>query len=105
MQWRTGHHCHRHQNAELREPVDGERTSDSVGLLQRVSGTGISLRQPKLRNDMSPARVAQTNWTFVETLLKVRPKCETGLAVAMFTLLQMATLGSSHLSLKYVAIP
>ncbi|PNF35070.1 DENN domain-containing protein 5B, partial [Cryptotermes secundus] len=70
MQWRTGHHCHHHQNIEQHEPVDGERTADTVGLLQRVSSTGISLRQPKLRNDMSPARVAQTNWTFVETLLK-----------------------------------
>lgn len=48
-----------------------------MSLPQRVGGTGISLRQPKLRNDMSPARVAQTNWTFVETLLKVRPRCET----------------------------
>lgn len=76
MQWRTGHHCHHHQSIEQREPIDGERTADTVGLLQRVSGTGISLRQPKLRNDMSPARVAQTNWTFVETLLKVRPSCE-----------------------------
>jgi hypothetical protein len=87
MQWRAGHHCHRHQSAEQHEPVDSERTTDTVGLLQRVSGTGNSLRQPKLRNDMSPARVAQTNWTFVETLLKVRCNCEIS-ATALVWMLQ-----------------
>jgi hypothetical protein len=87
MQWRTGHHRHHQQNVEQREPIDGERTTDTVGLLQRVGGTGISLRQPKLRSDMSPARVAQTNWTFVETLLKVRPNCET-VATALVWVLQ-----------------
>jgi hypothetical protein len=79
MQWRTAHNCHHHQSAEQREARDGERTTDAVALPQRVGGTGISLRQPKLRNDMSPARVAQTNWTFVETLLKVRPVATTAL--------------------------
>jgi hypothetical protein len=66
--------------------MEGERTTDPVELLQRVSGTGISLRQPKLRNDMSPARVAQTNWRFVETLLKVRPNCETVATVVVWVL-------------------
>jgi hypothetical protein len=76
MQWRTGHHCHHHQNIEPQEAIDGDRTTNTVSLSQRIGGTGNSLRQPKLRNDMSPARVAQTNWTFVETLLKVRHNCE-----------------------------
>lgn len=33
--------------------------------------------QTKFSADMSPALIAQTNWTFVETLLKVKPETTT----------------------------
>jgi len=55
--------------------MDSDKTADTIAVLQRVGNTGtsngVSLRQPKLSSDMSPALVAQTNWTFVEKLLKV----------------------------------
>lgn len=37
--------------------------------MQEARGLAKSLRQPKL-SDLSPAVIAQTNWKFVEGLLK-----------------------------------
>jgi hypothetical protein len=75
MQWRTPHHYPHHRSSERREAGDAESSSDTAVMPQRVGSTGtsngVSLRQPKLSSDMSPALVAQTNWSFVEKLLKV----------------------------------
>jgi hypothetical protein len=72
MQWRNTHHCNRLQTSEQHEATDSERTVDTVAVSSRVGTSGISLQQPKFSSDISPALVAQTNWTFVEKLLKVR---------------------------------
>jgi len=71
MQWRNTHHCNRLQTPEQHEALGGERTLDTAAVSPRVGSSGISLRQPKFSSDVSPALVAQTNWTFVEKLLKV----------------------------------
>lgn len=74
-QWRNPHHYPHHRSSERHEAVSAESKGDSASVPQRVGGTGtsigVSLRQPKLSSDMSPALVAQTNWSFVEKLLKV----------------------------------
>jgi hypothetical protein len=71
-QWRNTHHCNQHQTSEQHEAMDGEGTMDTASVSPRVGSSGISLQQPKFSSDMSPALVAQTNWSFVEKLLKVR---------------------------------
>ncbi|XP_051756105.1 DENN domain-containing protein 5A isoform X2 [Ctenopharyngodon idella] len=45
------------------------RSSDSEKYIQEARNLGTTLRQPKLSN-LSPSVIAQTNWKFVEGLLK-----------------------------------
>ncbi|XP_069674606.1 DENN domain-containing protein 5B isoform X2 [Periplaneta americana] len=61
VQWRSSHR-HHHRSSERRETIESESTTEAH--------SGVNLRQPKMSSDMSPALMAQTNWTFVEKLLK-----------------------------------
>ncbi|KAK7878903.1 hypothetical protein WMY93_030837 [Mugilogobius chulae] len=50
-------------------PTEASLDNDMKEQLQEARALGKSLRQPKL-SDLSPAVIAQTNWKFVEGLLK-----------------------------------
>ncbi|XP_021923906.1 DENN domain-containing protein 5A isoform X4 [Zootermopsis nevadensis] len=71
MQWRTPHRYPHHRSSERREAADAQSASDNAARTGSTeTSNGVGLRQPKLSGGMSPALVAQTNWSFVEKLLK-----------------------------------
>ncbi|KAM9845814.1 LOW QUALITY PROTEIN: DENN domain-containing protein 5B [Aulostomus maculatus] len=51
------------------KPPKKSASASSLRYMQEARGPGKNLRQPKL-SDLSPAVIAQTNWKFVEGLLK-----------------------------------
>ncbi|XP_063223946.1 DENN domain-containing protein 5B isoform X2 [Bacillus rossius redtenbacheri] len=54
-------------------PADAQQRNGNVNVVPPVTTDGktpASVRQPKMSAEMSPALIAQTNWTFVEKLLK-----------------------------------